>query len=31
MVDKEELIKQREIGQQIIITRIVHDANDKAL
>ena len=31
MVDKEELIKQREIGQQIIIIRIVHDENDKAL
>lgn len=29
MVDKEELIKQREIGQQIIIIRIVHGENDK--
>lgn len=29
MVDKEELIKQREIGQQITIIRIVHGENDK--
>lgn len=29
MNDKEELIKQREIGQQIIIIRIIHDENDK--
>ena len=29
MIDKEELIRQREIGQQIIIIRIIHDENDK--
>ena len=29
MVNKEELIKQREIGQQIMVIRMVHEENEK--